>query len=194
MHPEKLQLKLFAQPGTAIALEAFIPIFHGWIKHKLLPELLIDVANYAHVPNGPGVVLIGDACDYFMDESAGGRLGLLHNRKRHAPPPAARLQDAFRRTVQAALLLEREPTVAGKLQFRTDEWLFRVNDRLAARNEAAAFAALKPELDSTCAALFPGAQVTIEPVGEARQLLSARIAVNPAPTLAALRERLDAGG
>jgi hypothetical protein len=190
MDAEKLQLKLFAQSGTDLPLEAFIPVFHGWIKHKLLPELMIDVANYAHVPNGPGVVLIGDACDYFMDLSAGNRLGLLHNRKRHAPPPAARLEDAFRRTVQAALLLEREPTLAGKLAFGTGEWLFRINDRLAAPNEAAAFAAIAPELESICARLFAGAEVTIAPTGEPRQLLSARITVSPAPTLAALMERL----
>jgi hypothetical protein len=190
MDAEKLQLKLYAAPGDPVPLETYIPVFHGWIKHRVLSELMIDVANYAHVPAGPGVVLIGDACDYFIDESAGGRPGLLHNRKRHAPAPGERLQDAFRRTVHAALLLEREPALAGKLRFATGEWLFRINDRLAAPNEAAAFTRVQAQLAAYCGDLFAGAQVKVEPAGEPRQLLSAKITVSPAPALAALGERL----
>ena len=69
---------------------------------------MIDVANYAHVPKGPGVVLIGHGSDYFIDEGEG-RLGLLHSRKRGAPDAGDRLADAFRRTLHAASLLEATP-------------------------------------------------------------------------------------
>ena len=42
-----------------IELEKLVPVFHQWIREKKIPdELLIDVADYAHVPQGPGVVLI----------------------------------------------------------------------------------------------------------------------------------------
>ena len=58
MDAYKLQLKIFLTPDSAqkVALEAFIPVFHRWIKEHVLPEMVIDVANYAHVPKGPGVV------------------------------------------------------------------------------------------------------------------------------------------
>ena len=82
-------------------------MFHRWIKQHALPELTIDVANYAHVPKGPGVVLIGHGSDYFMDEGEG-RLGLLHNRKRAGLAPGERLADLARRTLHAAALLERD--------------------------------------------------------------------------------------
>ena len=190
MDASKLQLKLFAQQGSDLPLETFIPVFHRWIKQHVLPELSIDVANYAHVPDGPGVVLIGDACDYFVDQSLGGQLGLLHSRKRHAPAPAERLTDLFRRTVHAALLLEREPALAGKLSFRTDEWLFRINDRLAAPNQTTTVAAVKAELEGFAGKLFEGAGLEITPVGEPRQLLTLRISARQAPGLAALLERL----
>ena len=69
----KLQLKIYLTPESARALdvEALIPVFHRWIKQHLLPELTIDVANYLHVPQGPGVVLIGHGSDYFLDEGEG---------------------------------------------------------------------------------------------------------------------------
>ena len=109
---------------------------------------MIDVANYAHVPKGPGVALIGHGNDYFIDEGEG-RLGLLYSRKRGAPAPgAAARRSSSRRTLHAASLLERDLALAGKIKFATDELLFRINDRLAAPNTDATFAALKPELEA----------------------------------------------
>src|SRR5580765_2876357 len=106
MDAHKLQLKIYLTPESARALdpEALIPVFHRWIKQRLLPELTIDVANYGHVPEGPGVVLIGHGSDYFMDAGEG-RLGLLHNRKRSGAAAGERLSDLARRTLYAASLL-----------------------------------------------------------------------------------------
>ena len=190
MQPHKLQVKIFASTGHGPAPlpEAFIPVFHSWIKGHVLRELLIDVANYAHVPKGPGVVLIGHACDTFIDESEG-RLGVLHNRKRAAPPPDQRLADAFRRALHAAMLLETEPALAGKLQFSPHEFLLRINDRLLAPNTDETFRALKPELDALATTLFAG-PYELGRVGDAKSLFSVKL-VCPAPaTLSTLLMRL----
>jgi hypothetical protein len=180
MQPTKLQIKLFTDRAEGLSPEAFIVVFHGWIKHKLLPELMIDVANYAHVPKGPGVALIGHSNDYFIDEGDG-RLGLLYSRKREAPAPGERIADAFRRTLHAASLLEADTSLTARgarLRFRTDELLFRINDRLAAPNDDATFAALKPELEGFCRELFAG-PCTLSRVGDDKSLFSVKI-VTPA--------------
>src|SRR5260370_25569521 len=149
MEVQRVQIKIYVTPDSARAVdpEAFIGVFHRWIKERVLAELLVDVANYLHVPKGPGVVLIGHGADYFMDQGEG-RLGLLYNRKRAGPPPADRVTDLVRRTLHAASLLEREPAFGGKLRFASSELVFRVNDRLAAPNRDATFEALKPELEA----------------------------------------------
>jgi hypothetical protein len=188
----KLQLKIFATPDSARAIEpeALIPVFHRWIKEHVLPELLIDVANYGHVPEGPGVVLIGHACDYFMDEGEG-RLGLLHSRKRCAPPPADRLIDLARRTLHATMLLERDPVLAGTLRFAPSELVFRINDRLAAPNDPATFASRKAEIEGLARRLFDGA-FELAPVGGPKDLFSVRLRGSGPTSLAALLDR--AGG
>jgi hypothetical protein len=192
MDASKLQLKIFTSTKAApLPSDTFIPIFHEWIKNAALPELLVDVANYAHVPRGPGVVLIGHANDYGMDESEG-RQGLLYNRKRQAPAPEQRLADTFRRALHAAALLEQEATVAGKLAFDTSELLLRINDRLAAPNTDATFAAVRPELEKVCTQLFGAGTFTLSRTGEPRQLFSVTIKAKNAPSLATLLER--AGG
>jgi len=192
MDAHKLQLKIYLTPESARSLdpEALIPVFHRWIKQRLLPELTIDVANYGHVPQGPGVVLIGHGADYFLDEGEG-RPGLLHNRKRAGLAPAERLGDLARRTLHAAALLEKDLALTGKITFATDELLFRVNDRLAAPSSDATFLALRPELEALAKALFAG-PVTLTREGGPKELFAVRIKSPAAPPLAALLER--AGG
>jgi hypothetical protein len=92
-------------------------------SRRLLPELTIDVANYGHVRQGPGVVLIGRGADYFKDEGEGAP-GLLHNRKRAGLAPDERLSDLARRTLHAASLLERDLALTGKIKFATNELFF----------------------------------------------------------------------
>src|SRR5580765_7413168 len=141
MDAHKLQLKIYLTPETARTLdvEALIPVFHRWIKQRALPELTIDVANYRHVPNGPGVVLIGHGADYFLDEGEG-RPGLLHNRKRAGLAAGERLGDLARRTLHASPLLEKDLALTGKIKCATNELLFRLKHRLAAQNRDATFA------------------------------------------------------
>jgi hypothetical protein len=189
MDAHKLQLKLFTDRKSETSLEAFIPVFHRWIKDRALTDdTLVDVANYAHVPQGPGVVLIGHGVDYFIDEGEG-RRGLLFNRKRAEPAAGERLADAFAHTVRAARLLEGEAALEG-LTFGTGEWLLRINDRLRAPNTDATFAEVAPELRAYAAKLFTDAAVELTRVGGPRALFSVRITVSPAPALAVLAGRL----
>jgi hypothetical protein len=191
MQPHKLQLKIFTERAEGLSPEAFIAVFHGWIKDKLLPELMIDVANYAHVPKGPGVALIGHGNDYFIDEGDG-RLGLLFSRKRSAPDPGARVSDTFRRALHAAALLERDPTLAvrgARLRFRTDEFLFRINDRLEAPNTDATFAAIKPQLEGFARELLAG-PVELSRAGDAKSLFGVKITTSAKSDVATLLARL----
>jgi hypothetical protein len=191
MDAQKLQLKIFVTPESARTLEpdAFVPIFHRWIKERVLPELLIDVASYVHVPEGPGVVLIGHGSDYSMDEGEA-RLGLLHNRKRAGMGPSDRLADLVRRTLHAASLMERDPTLSGRLHFATGELLFRINDRLTPSSDST-FATVRAELEALAKKIFEG-PFELTRVGGAEDLFSVRITSSSGAPLQALLAR--AGG
>ena len=56
---QHLNVKIFAQEPASIDLAGAIPVFHRWIQENVCEELLIDVADYRHVPAGPGVLLVG---------------------------------------------------------------------------------------------------------------------------------------
>jgi hypothetical protein len=188
MDAHRLQTKIFLE-GAPPALEPFIPVFHEWIRQQRLKELLVDVANYIHVPKGPGVGIVGHESDYFIDQGDG-RAGLLYSRKREAPAPEERVADAFRRAFHAALLLEQESAFGGKLRFRTDELLFRVNDRLHAPSGEASFASLRPELEAVCTKLFGERGFALKLASSPRQLLTVRITPKETVPLSKLLETL----
>jgi hypothetical protein len=119
VQPQRLALKLFAtRPIARADLHPFIGVFHRFIQQAAVPGLLIDVADYAHVPDGPGVILIGHEVDYGID-LAGGRTGLLTTRKRGGD---AGLPELFRDTLGKALAAARaiEADDAVSIRFAPD--------------------------------------------------------------------------
>ena len=146
---QHINVKLFAlPPAPEHVLDAAIPVFHRWIQNAACPELLIDVADYRHVPDGPGVILIGHEANYSLDGEAG-RLGLLYNRKTRCEGSfEQRLRLSYQRALQAAQLLEREPEFARVLKFDPACLEVVVNDRLLAPNTEQTWRLLKPHVQS----------------------------------------------
>lgn len=189
MKSEKLQIKFFARPNAAFDLEAVVPVFHRFIREHAFDELMIDVADYKHVHHGPGIALVGDANDYFLDEGEG-RPGLLFSRKRHGSGPEGRLREGFARALKACVLLEAAPELGGKLTFATNEISIRLPDRLRAPNDDASFAEVSSEVSALLDKLYGAGTFTIERGAPAPEALSLRVKTTAAPTLAALLAKL----
>lgn len=157
MELQHINFKIFAENPQAVEPELFTPVFHSWIQNQSTGELLLDVADYLHVPQGPGIVLIGNEADYSMDESAG-RLGLRYNRKMSLPGSnVERLTQALKAAARACLALESDPRLAGKLKFKKDELELTINDRAHAPNTPNTQAACAGELQAFFDKVFGGA-------------------------------------
>ena len=59
MELQHINVKIYVEGDLPVDPAEFITVFHQWVKDKVLDELLIDVADYRHVPAGPGVLLVG---------------------------------------------------------------------------------------------------------------------------------------
>lgn len=165
---QHVNIKIMASKAD-IDLTDAIAVFHHWIQQSVRPELLIDVADYRHVPDGPGVMLIGHQADYSLDE-AEGRLGVLYNRKSgDAVDTQTALRQAFESAVAAAKALEAEPVFNGKLIFDAGDLEVIVNDRIVAPNNAATWEAIGPEIEKFFGAIYKGASFALEHRGEARE-------------------------
>jgi hypothetical protein len=196
MDTVKYELKFFLDDASGVELEEFIPVFHDWIQTQQLEELLIDVADYRHVPQGPGVVLIAHDAHYVMDLTDE-RLGLLYSRRRETHPSRCALQsveDRLRSVWHCALTacqrLEAHPTLHGRLQFQGHELLLRCNDRLQAPNTTAAYDDLCQHLEPFLATLYPGQHVEVEHLHDNASRLTVAIKVPEPPDVDLLLTRL----
>ncbi len=159
-------VKLFHEVAGAAQHRDYIPIFHKWIQKRVLDELLIDVADYAHMHQGPGVILVCHDAIYGIDDEDG-RRGLLYRRRRAEPQALEQeLGTALAKLAAAAQALEREPELAGKVRFVTSEIEVSAFNRLRAPQRDETLAALRPGLERVLSPLLGGLSLSL--VGEAR--------------------------
>lgn len=187
---QHVNVKLLASEGAGVDLEPLIPIFHGWIRDRVFDELLLDVADYRHVPEGPGVMVIGHQANYGVDDTDG-RLGVRYNRKALLDGTNQdRLVQAARAAIASFQRLETAETLKGKLRFGGRDVEVFINDRALAPNNDATRAAAQPELDVFFRKLFGGADYTVTQETEPRRLFGVRAKSNKSFTLAELLANL----
>jgi hypothetical protein len=172
---QHVNVKLVASDPAGVDLEPLIPIFHGWIRDRIFEELLLDVADYRHVPAGPGVMLIGHQANYSVDNTDN-RLGVRYNRKAALEGTNQdRLKQAARSALTAFQRLESEASLNGKLRFGGRDLELFINDRALAPNNDATRAAAQPELHAFFGKLFQGADYALTHEAEPRRLFAVRV-------------------
>jgi hypothetical protein len=191
MQLQHVNVKLLVHNPDEASLEPLIPVFHGWIENQAAEdELLIDVADYTHVPAGPGVVLIGHEGNYSIDNT-GNRLGVRYNRK--APLDGSnqdRLAQAARAALTACRRLEAEPRLGGKFRFNGQDIEMFINDRLVAPNNAATREAFDADFHLFSRKLFRGKEYSISYGPDSRSLFMAFVKAARPFSVAELLEAL----
>jgi hypothetical protein len=176
---QHIHIKLFAESPASAAAEEAIPVFHRWIQTGAEPGLLIDVADYSHVPAGPGVLLIAHEFNLGLDLS-GNRLGLLYCRKTAlGGGPDENLQAVYEALSSAARRLESEPEFRGRLRFRRDELQVILNDRLLYPNNAQTWSRLSEVFERFFGRVFGGAERHYRLSADPRQLFSVTATARP---------------
>ena len=191
MDLQRISIKLYLDRDQPLDVRELIPVFHRWIQTRLLDDLMmIDVADYSHVQDGPGVMLIAHEAQIALD-GGDGRQGLLYCHKRRLTgDPAQRVRRVLVNTLRACRLLERDPVLGGAT-FATDAMMIRIDDRLVAPSGGAMPAELTAAIETVAGELYDG-QCTLEhqaPPKVAQQML---VTAKDAPDVAALLERAEA--
>jgi len=179
MEIQHLIAKLFVDGELKLAPERCVDVFHRWVAEQSAPELLIDVAELLHVPDGPGVIAVGHEGDYALDHTDG-RWGILYRRKVElAGSNADRVAQAIRSAAEAAARLEAE--FGDELKFDRSEIELVVNDRGLAPNTPETYAKVQDDLKSGIAAYLGHSDFEIEPqVGDPRRRFAVTVRVTRA--------------
>ena len=174
---EHINIKIFAAVDSSpVSFADAIPVFHRWIQSRELPELVIDVADYSHVPAGPGVMLIGHEANYALD-NARNRPGFLYSRKVTDGASAGEsLNRAYNSALSASRRMEAEPEFQGKLKFNLDELEITLNDRLLYPNTEQGWKSVEPPLRAFLDGLYGIGAYIVTRSADPRERLSVLVA------------------
>ncbi len=175
MNPLRTQVKFFLETET-VDQSLFMGVFQRWIQRKALEGQLIDVADYRHVWEGPGILLVAHDSDYAM-ETRDSRLGLLYTRKRQVDSDLrSQLRSSLRLALTACALLEKERIFYPKLKFAANEFEIRFVDRLQLPNRPESFELIKADLGVVISELYGDSPVEFAPVSQdERYLLTIKV-------------------
>jgi hypothetical protein len=199
----KISVKFYVEDDSQLRPHEFVPILHSWIQNRLVPDhMLIDVADYEHVHNGPGTLLVAHEANFYTDRFDG-RLGLMYSRKMPWVPEdkssgslegsfVDRLRQAFKAALEACDRLESDSRLAGRIRFSTNEAAIRLDDRLLAPNTPETFEQVRPDIERFARELYAGSDVEIEHYPSPRTLLEIHMQASDAPGIATLLHRLSA--
>ena len=147
MSIQNICIKFYASEGTTIDQDQLIGVFQRWIREQALEGVLIDIADYRHVPEGPGMMLIAHNLNYAMDEAEGGRLGVLAQRKRpQEGDHKSRILGVVEPTLKFIAALEASPELADSLKIDLTSFEYIANDRLRVANDDAALQSIEADL------------------------------------------------
>ena len=193
MELQKITVKLYAATGDQPKLSEFIPLFHRWIQQRALDELLIDVADYSHLPTGPGVILIGHEANYSIEYGAEKRLGVVcQSKKYRTSTNFEQLRYALKKALAATQELVREIKLQSKLHFPGQETRLTIGNRSLVANSKAVWERLKPDLTEIFDQLYPDQSYALDLVSiDPRERFAFQILNDKEISIATLRQRLN---
>ncbi len=188
-------IKLFAERAD-FELHELIPIFHRWIQTNAIADvLLVDVADYAHVPEGPGVMLIAHEGHFSFDVGAvrtgNAQPGVVYANKRKAIGSSAdRIRRALALAVRAASLLENEKALEGKVRFTPNQLLIRFDDYLHLANNDASLDQVRSDVEQVLTDIYQGAQANLTRDTNSKTGLTVDVNVDSNLTLSEIAAKL----
>ena len=151
---QRIQIKVATDAPPGLKLNPFLEIFGRWRKEKDDPAEWVDVADYAHIPRGPGIVLIGQRCNFSFDLADPGP-GILYTAKRGLNGShQEKILTSFQWCLDLAERLAAEKDFPKDVHLRTDSLEIRFNDRLETPNSPSTDQELQLPLRSVLEILF----------------------------------------
>ena len=174
MDLHKFGIKFYLKDYTNYSSKDYIPLFHEWIQNKKIPDhLLIDVADYSHVMDGPGIMLIAHE-GYFSLDQENKKPSMLYMRKMNGKGSfEERFEFVYSMVLHMGKLLRHK-----KLEFKQNLFRFIANDRRLAANTNENQNLYKKEINGILKNKFPNASWDFSEITDGNERLAFTITFN----------------
>ena len=131
---QRIDVKLLLDCPPDPDLDQFLVIFDRWRKADDHPADWVDLADYAHMPGGPGILIAGKRDTFSVNLNPPGP-GLLTSVRRGLEGSLEdRFREALRRAREFNSAVMAEPEFPAGFSVREGAWEVYVNDRLGFPN------------------------------------------------------------
>ena len=160
---ERIDLKVFVDAPTDADLDPILTVFDRWRQEDGAASDWIDLADYAHMKRGPGVMMAGKREHFAIDTNDPG-IGILCSvRAGLSGSNEERFAEAFQRHLALAKRLIGEPEWPAEFSVRSGEWEVSINDRLGFPNTDENAADLGPPLEAAAQGVLGNLSVSRDP-------------------------------
>lgn len=187
---QRISIKIHSEAPAGVPLDPFLEIFGRWRADKTHPAEWIDLADYAHVPKGPGIVLIGIKALFSFDLTDPAP-GLLYiTRRGLAGTPEQRIKTALRSALDLSQRITAEKNYPAAAKLRTNSLELRLLDRLVTPRTPATDTAMKPAIEAALNATFGSGGYQLTPAPADGSPYGYNVRAGSAEPLEALHARL----
>lgn len=188
---QRIELKMLVDGPAQPDLDWLLAVFDRWRKQDDAPSEWVDLADYAHMPKGPGVMMAGKRENFGVNLIDPGPGVFFTGKKDYAGSTADRFVEAFRRCLTLAGTLLAEPEYPAALPPKTGDWLVVVNDRLDFPNNAEVDAEIRPGLEAALGRIFGEGAFTLTRDEDPSHRLGYRLRAASAPSIDELAARAN---
>ena len=188
---QRLQIRIGSNAPPTLNLDPFITIFGRWRKQEGHPAEWVDMADYAHVPQGPGIMLIGQRCNFSFDMGGPGPGILYVAKKGLGGSHPARILSAIEWCLALSNLLVAEEEFPAGVRLRTDSLELRFHDRMETPNTDSTDEQLLPAIRQVLDTLFSQGDYQLVPQTDRNQLYGVSAQASKAEPLSVLLDRLS---
>jgi hypothetical protein len=192
MTPHRLSIGLSLEESPSGNNQDLIPVFHSWIQKQSIPDhLLVDVHDYSHVPNGPGILLYGHEGSFSLDIGQN-RAGLIYQRTQGSDGSFQnQLSETLRPLLQGCCLLESQQRPSTSLGFKTNGFRVTLHDRLNAPNTDETYRRFEPLLSDFLELTLESDGFTLVHLSDPRELFAIEVHLSSSPLASELLARLE---
>ena len=162
MQLQKFGVKLFINTNGSYESKDYIPVFHSWIQNNAVEDhLLIDVADYSHIQDGPGVMLVSHEGNFSLDQE-NQQPGIMYMRKTNIQGDfKGRFINVLSTAIQAANNLS-DNNINKEVDFIRNSFRFIANDRRVAENTLENQKLYQDRVQKALTELYPTCDVKYE--------------------------------
>jgi hypothetical protein len=154
MDLQRIDLKAVLDAPRDAQLDALLGIFGRWRNDKGHPARWVDLADYAHMSRGAGIVIVGKQGLFGVTRFDPGLALYYSGRAGYEGSCEQRVVESFRRHLALTTALLAEPDYPAGLKKLSGAWELSINDRLGFPNNEETDGLLRPAIEAALDKIF----------------------------------------